>query len=238
MYHVHKLSQDPFFKSFPKIKTIEVIKNKNKDTKTIYIFTYHKEPIEIEINKANQMIRYKNPHIRKLPDNFLSYNRYLNVLELNNVTKAGKNCFYFNTALQYLSLEKVYEIGENFLYRNKSIKRAIFPKYFFINDGFLGWNKVWDPQPAGVKNTLANKIKDKEIYIGIFELFHLLSKVIMKQTIKISNKLIDKQQMDFKDDNIKIVSIKRSNAISHLIDFVISKQNLNKGLIEEKGKTK
>lgn len=238
MYHVHKLSQDPFFKSFPKIKTIEVIKNKNKDTKTIYIFTYHKEPIEIEINKANQMIRYKNPHISKLPDNFLSYNRYLNVLELNNVTKAGKNCFYFNTALQYLSLEKVYEIGENFLYRNKSIKRAIFPKYFFINDGFLGWNKVWDPQPAGVKNTLANKIKDKEIYIGIFELFHLLSKVIMKQTIKISNKLIDKQQMEFKDDNIKIVSIKRSNAISHLIDFVISKQNLNKGLIEEKGKTK
>ena len=235
---VHKLSEDPFFKTFKHIKDIKVIKNKSNGNKVIYIYTKHKEPIEIEINKANQMVRYKNNHIRKLPNKFLAYNRYLNVLELNNVIKTGKNCLYFNTALEYLSLEKIYEVGEGFLYRNKSIKRAIFPKYFFINDGFLGWDKLWDPQPVGVKNPIANKIKDSEMYIGIFELFHLISKVIMKETIKISNKLMNKQQMDFEDENIKIVSIKRSDAISHIIDFLISKTPEQKVLEEEKGKTK
>ena len=192
---------------------------------------------EIEINKANQMIRYKNNHIRKLPDRFLGYNRYLNVLELNNVVKIGKNCLYFNNALEHLSLKSIYDIGENFLYRNKTIKQAIFPKNFFINDGFLGWNQVWDPQPVGVKNPIANGIRANG-GLGTFGLLQLMANVIMKQSIKISNKLINKQQMDFDNDEVKIVSVKKSNTISHLIDYIISKTNPDKQLKETKGKSK
>ena len=45
--------------------------------------------------------------------------------------------------------------------------------------------------------------------------------------------------MNFTDDKIKITSIKKSNAISQLIDFIISKTTPKKKLEEpEKGKTK
>ena len=188
-YSIHKLGEDPFFKIFKRIKDIKIVKNKSNGNKVIYIYTNQKEPIEIEINKANQMIRYKNNHIRKLPDRFLGYNRYLNTLELNNVVKIGKNCLYFNNALEHLSLKSIYEIGECFLYRNKAIKQAILPKNFFISDGFLGWDQVWDPQPVGVKNPIAKSIKGNSIYVGVFELLHIILRIAMKQTVKLSNKL-------------------------------------------------
>ena len=230
----HMFGTDPFFKYFKEIKDIKVIKNKTNTNKTIFIYTKYKEPIEIEINKANQMIRYKNNHIRKLPDKYLYYNRYLKVLELNNVVKIGRNCLYINKTLEIISLKNIYEIGKNFLYWNKSIKQAIFPKNFFINDGFLGWDQIWEPQPVGIKNSLVKSIKGNSIYVGIFELVHIILKVIMKETIKMSNRLINKQQMDFEDDSIKIISIKRSNSISHLIDFILSSKSQEKE-IQQKG---
>ena len=237
-YSIHKLGEDPFFKTFKRIKDIKIVKNKSNGNKVIYIYTNHKEPIEIEINKANQMIRYKNNHIRKLPDRFLGHNRYLNTLELNNVVKIGKNCLYFNNALEHLSLKSIYEIGECFLYRNKAIKQAILPKNFFISDGFLGWDQVWDPQPVGVKNPIAKSIKGNSIYVGVFELLHIILRIAMKQTVKLSNSLMNKQQMNFQDDSIKIVSIKKSNSISHLIDYLLTKTSKTKELEEVKGKIK
>ena len=65
-----------------------------------------------------------------------------------------------------------------------------------------------------------------------------MANVIMKQSIKISNKIINKQQMNFQDDTIKIVSIKKSNSISHLIDYLLTKTSKTKELEETKGKTK
>ena len=147
---------------------------------------------------------------------------------------AEKNCLYINKTLEILSLKNIYEIGKNFLYWNKSIKQAIFPKNFFINDGFLGWDQIWEHQPIGIKNSLVKSIKGNSIYVGIFELVHIILKVIMKETIKMSNRLINKQQMDFEDDSIKIISIKRSNSISHLIDFILSSKSQEKE-IQQKG---
>ena len=235
---IHRLAKDPFFYSFKHIKDIKVIKNKSNGNKTIYIYTKHKEPIEIEINRANQMVRYKNNHIRKLDDKYLAYNRYLNILELNNVKKIGKNCLYLNSALEELSLKSIYEIGEGFLYRNKTIKKAIFPKNFFISDGFLGWDQIWEPQPVGVKNPIAKSIKGDSIYVGVFELLHIILRITMKQILKLSNSIMNKQEMDFNDDEITITSIKKSSSLNALINFIIQKKEPVKELEEVKGKSK
>lgn len=234
-YTIHKFGEDPFFKSFKKVKDIKILKNKQNGNKTIYVYTNRKEPIEIEVNKANQMIRYKNNQLRKMPHRFLYHNRYLNILELNNVVKIEKHCLYNNRSLEYLSLKRIYEIGENFLYWNKSIKQAILPKTFFINDGFLGWNQIWDPQPIGVKNVIAKSIKGNNMYVGILELFHIILKIMMKETVKMSNSLMNKQQMNFEDDEIRIISIKKSNSVSRLLDFLLSSKSQKRELEDKKG---
>ena len=238
-YTLHELSKDTFLKTIKKIKNIEVIRNKSTGNKTIYIKTNAKETIEIEINSSNQMIRYKNNNITKLDNNFLCFNRYLKELELNGVVKIGKNCLYFNNSLEKLSLKKIYEIKECFMYYNTRLKKAILPKNFFIEDGFLGWNQVWDPQPLGIKNRLVIWFKQPHAEFGPIVMFQMLGILMMKYIIKLTNSLYNKKEMNFTDDKIKITSIKKSNAISQLIDFIISKTTPKKKLEEpEKGKTK
>ena len=59
----------------------------------------------------------------------------------------------------------------------------------------------------------------------------------------------NKKEMNFEDDNIKIVSIKKSSKVSQFINYIVSKLNLKKNkqleapiidteLVEEKGKSK
>lgn len=237
-YSIHKYANDPFFKAFKSIRNIEVKRNKSNGNKTIYIYTKYKEPIEIEINKDNQMIRYKNNHLRKLPHRFLYFNRYLKELELNNVVKIQANCLYLNNSLNKLSLKRIYEIGENFLYNNHTIKSAILPKTFFISDGFLGWDRLFEPQPLGVKNRFVKILNGVNFELGPIAFFQLLIGLVMKQTIKLSNSIMNKKEMDFTNDKIKITSIKKSGALSYLIDFIIGNEEPIKELEEVKGKSK
>ena len=60
----------------------------------------------------------------------------------------------------------------------------------------------------------------------------------MKKNNLMNFLIINKQQMNFQDDSIKIVSIKKSNSISHLIDYLLTKTSKTKELEETKGKTK
>ena len=235
-YSIHKLGEDPFLKSFGKIKDIKVVKDKKTGNKIVYIYNRHKEPIEIEINKANQMIRYKNNHLPKLPDYFLYHNKYLEVLELNNVVKTGKYCLYQNKNLLEIYMNRIHEFGENFLYYNKTVNKAIFPKFFFINDGFLGWDQIWDRQPMGIKNRFVKFMRTPDWSNGPIVFFHMLVAAITNQTIKLTNKLVNKTEYDFTNENVTISSIKKSNALSKLISFVLSKKEPIKDLEEKKGK--
>lgn len=248
-YGKHEYSKDTFINTFKNIKKIEVVKNKSNGHKTIYIKTNTKEPIEIEINRYNQMIRYKNNNVRKLDECYLCYNQYLEEVELNNVVKIDKNCLYHNKTLKKLSLKNIYEIRANFLYFNNSLKNAIFSKNFFIEDGFMGWNSTWDPQPVGIKNNLAVRLRNSYYSWGVFDLFKSVAYWIMKYSIKMANCFYNKKEMNFEDDNIKIVSIKKSSKISQFINYIVSKLHLKKNkqieapvvdteLVEEKRKIK
>ena len=73
---------------------------------------------------------------------------------------------------------------------------------------------------------------------GPIVLVHLLISVITNQTIKLSNRLLNKKDYDFSNDEVTIKSIKKTNAFSHLIDFIISKRKKGKELEEENKKGK
>ena len=234
----HKIAKDPFIGINSKIKNIEVVKNKQTGNKIIYLYTGHKEPIEIEINKYNQMIRYKNNNIRKLPDYTLYHNKYLKELELNGVVKVGKYCLADNYTLENLSMKNVYEIGENFLYYNKTLGNAVLPKFFFINDGFLGWNQVFDEQPVGVKNRFVKFLKKPDItyMYGALIIVHWLISIMFNTSVKLTNKIMNKKAFDFTTDELTIKTIKKTSSLTPLIDFIISKQKKAKTLEEEKMK--
>lgn len=237
-YRYYAYYEDTFCKSIGKIKEIKVIKDKKTGNRIIYIHTRHKEPIEIEINKANQMVRYKNNHIRKLRRRYLNYNKYLEKVELRNVTKVESCFLYSNRHLVELIMPKVLEFGESCLYTNRSIRRAELPATFFISDGFLGWNQVFDRQPVGVKNRFVRFIRTPDWSNGPIVFFHMLIAAITNQTIKLSNKIMNKRDYDFSGDEVTITSIKKTNAFSHLIDFIISKKEPTKTIEDkEKGNT-
>ena len=67
-------------------------------------------------------------------------------------------------------------------------------------------------------------------------LFHMLVSALTNETIKLSNKLLNKVDYDFSNDEITITSIKKSNAFSHLVDYIISKNKKAEELeVEKKG---
>jgi hypothetical protein len=232
-FYEHDLGLDPFFKTIGKIKDIKVVNNKSKGTKTIYVYTRHKEPIEIEINKSNQMIRYKNNHVRKLPKRTLCHNLYLKELQLDNVVLIYNNCLRMNRTLEKLSLKSIYEIGEDFLLYNKILRNAILPKYFFIHDGFMGWNQVFDRQPIGIKNRFVKYMRTPDWGNGPIVFFHMLLAALINQSFKLTNKIMNKKEFDFTSDEITIKTIKKTNSLSHLIDFIIAKKPNQKELEEE-----
>lgn len=237
-YSDHMLGEDPFFKINDKIKDIKVINDKTSGHKIIYLYTGHKEPIEIEINKANQMVRYKNNHIRKLPNNTLSLNKYLEELQLDGVVKVGNYCLSNNYTLEKLSMKNVYEIGKNFLYFNKTLSNAVLPKFFFIHDGFLGWNQVFDKQPVGVKNRFVHFLKKPDItyMYGPLIILHWIISIMFNASVKLTNKIMNKKEFDFTTDDCTIKTIKKTSSLTTLIDFIISKQKKAKTLEEENTK--
>lgn len=237
-YSEHDLGLDPFFKTIGKIKDIKVVNNKSKGTKTIYLYTKHKEPVEIEINKSNQMIRYKNNHVRKLPKRTLVHNLYLTELQLDNVVLIYSNCLRVNQTLEKLSLKSIYEIGEDFLLYNKTLRSAEMPKFFFINDGFLGWDQVFEKQPVGVRNRFVKFLKKPDILYmyGPLVFVHWIVSVMFNTSVKLTNKIMNKKEFDFTSDKITIKTIKKTSSLSPLINFIISKKPKQKELDEEKKK--
>lgn len=231
-------SNDPFLKGLKHIKDIRVIKNKSNGNKTLYIKTHAKDIVEIELDKTNRIIRYKNNNIRKLETGFLAHSRSLMHLEANNVIKIEDNVLSNCRSLQTISLERVNIIGQNFLRFYQNLKTGIFPKYFFISDGCFGWTASFDAQVIGIKNEFINKLNDFDIYGGTFKILPYIVKSTTRNIVKATNVFSDKTQINFEDDQIKIVSIEKSSNFARLLDSITKIEEPTQEFTEEKGKAK
>ncbi len=133
--------QDDYLKELlGKIKKIEIRLLNEK--KQVYIVNEKQEETFITLNSNNEIIALKNNYVKELPNDFLYYNKNLEVLELLNVERIGNNFLYHNNALKHLSIPKVKSIGNNFLYNNTCLESIDLEFVNKIGHNFIWLNKI------------------------------------------------------------------------------------------------
>lgn len=132
--------QDDYFKELiGNIKKVEIINDNTR--KIVTIINEKNEETVIILNMNGEIIGLKNNYIEDIPDDFLYYNKKIEVLELLNVKKIGNNFLYHNLKLKSLNLENVKEIGNNFLYNNVLLDNICLDKVERIGHNFIWLNK-------------------------------------------------------------------------------------------------
>ena len=132
--------QDDYFKELiGNIKKVEIINDNTR--KIVKIVNDKCEETTIILNMNGEITGLKNNYIEDIPDDFLYYNKKIEVLELLNVKKIGNNFLYHNLNLKSLNLENVKEIGNNFLYNNVLLDNICLDKVERIGHNFIWLNK-------------------------------------------------------------------------------------------------
>ena len=167
-------TEDSFVKSIGEIEKVEILNNKEKETKNIII----NNGIIITLNKQNQIIKYKNKIVKEIGNNFLALNKTIKTIILPNVIRindfflidnktlelihlpkveyVGEYFLNNNSNLEYLSLPNLKGVERNFLARNNSLKLINLPKVEYVARNFL----------YGNKNSLKNISLPNVIYIS------------------------------------------------------------------------
>ncbi len=229
---------DPFLKGLKNIKDLKLVKDKKTGNKTLYIKTNGKEIVEIEINKHNQLIKYKNNNLKKLEKHFLSTSEHIMEIEANKVIKIGEGVLGRARNIEKISLEQVYFIDKYFLKFANNLRQVILPKYFFISDGCFGWDATWDEQVIGVKNSFVKKMSSFSLTDFPMLFLPEIIRSTTKSIVRATNFFSDKTELTFQDENVKITSIKKSSKFSKIIKSITSIDEPVQELTEEKGKTK
>ena len=155
---------DSFISNLSNIKKININKIKGTRDRIIDIIFNDDTKVIITIDKFNRMKSYKNDNILEIGDNFLNYNKYLEMIDISNVKKIGNGFLYvnnvitslnfpnllevkdnfltMNTVINSLCMDNVMKIGNNFLKENKVLTRIFMPMLLFVGDGFISKNKI------------------------------------------------------------------------------------------------
>ena len=133
---------DVFLDDLKDIEKIDVEKVEEKG-RTIKIRLKDKElPVIIGIDEDNQIIKYENPYLQQVGDNFLVYNTRLKELNLPQMQQVGHNFLYHNTSLTKLNLPQLQKVGVGFLGTNRVLTRLDLPNLQQAQNGFLMTNTV------------------------------------------------------------------------------------------------
>ena len=95
------------------------------------------EKIKIVSNKAGEIIKYSNPNLIKIADNFMWLNKELHVLDLPNVEEIGNDFLAENTRLEEINFPKLKKISNNFLESNNIITEINLPNVEEVGNDFL-----------------------------------------------------------------------------------------------------
>ena len=131
--------------SFPDIlDEIEKINiEKDGDKKTVVIKQRGQEDaVLLGLDRSNNLVSFRNNHVENIPNDFLSYNERLKVLEMENAVVIGDNFLCSNWDLETLELSNATIIGNSFLNENRSLCHIELPKVTNIGQGFLEYNQL------------------------------------------------------------------------------------------------
>ena len=127
------IGDDSFPDTIDNIESIEVLNNKNNNTKDIII----NKDIIITLNETNGIISYKNPHVKQIGEYFLYLNEELKELDLPNVESIGDYFLFCNGGLKEFVLPKVEEIGNYCICSNSEIMKIDLPSIKRVGDSFI-----------------------------------------------------------------------------------------------------
>ena len=126
------------------IKSVGVIKNfeirKMNNNRVIIIKYEDNKEVEIEINRSNAIVGYKNHYIKTIDDNFLSYSKEIEYIDIPNVRTIKDGFLERTEKLKSISLPNVTKIGNNFLTNNKTVTSVYLPKVESIGEFFMDSN--------------------------------------------------------------------------------------------------
>ena len=131
--------------SFPDIlDEIEKINiEKDGDKKTVVIKQRGQEDaVLLGLDRSNNLVSFRNNHVENIPNDFLSYNERLKVLEMENAVIIGDNFLCSNLDLETLELSNTTIIGNSFLNENRALCHIELPKVTNIGQGFLEYNQL------------------------------------------------------------------------------------------------
>ncbi len=132
--------EDSFVHQFDAIKKIEV--ENVGEFKCVNVFTGNDKPVEIILNKYNQIVKLTNNNIKELGNGFMQYNSAIKELTLNNVQRIRDEFLMDNTTLEKLNIQNVVEIGDRALSSNLELKELILKKAETLGVNFLISNTI------------------------------------------------------------------------------------------------
>lgn len=133
---------DSFVSGIKDIEKIDVTKLKETGNKLITITTPSQNQIIIEIDYLNRIIGYKNKELTYIGSWFMAGSKYLEYLDLPQVTHIRDNFLFRNINLKQINLPNLVKVGDNFLYYNECLERLSLLNLNQTGDGFLKYNEI------------------------------------------------------------------------------------------------
>ena len=131
-------AEDSFIGALQNLQEAQIIVQKReKNGRIITIQKPDKEPIIVEIDCDNQIIRYENLKLEQIGNYFLKDNRALSDLKLPELESMGNNFLCENVVLIDLNLPKLEQIGDNFLDSNVELTNLNLPSLKRVAKDFL-----------------------------------------------------------------------------------------------------
>ena len=131
-------AEDSFIDGLQNLQEAQIIVQKSeKNGRIITIQKPDKEPIIVEIDCDNQIIRYENLKLEQIGNYFLKDNRALSDLKLPELESMGNNFLCENVVLIDLNLPKLEQIGDNFLDSNVELTNLNLPSLKRVGKDFL-----------------------------------------------------------------------------------------------------
>ena len=134
--------RDDFINHFNKIDKIEIINDKETETKNIIIKDNNKKDIFIKIDKYGCIVELKDENVKKIGNNFLIRNKTLKKIELPLVEEIGDSFLCLNNNLDDIHFPNLKKVGDEFLRKNMIIKKIYLPNLEEIKANFIAENQI------------------------------------------------------------------------------------------------
>ena len=137
-----KPKDDSFTRSIKEVGEIKNITLQKDNGNRIIKFKYtNGKEVFVTIDRTNSIIGYTNEHIKKLYEGFLSKNRLLKQLSVDNVEIVEEGCLVHNAAMEELSLPNAKYLGRYFFNRAVFIRKVYIPNVLEIADNAFEYNR-------------------------------------------------------------------------------------------------